>query len=163
MQLAGFMSMNLGNHMLSHYHMFKHLVAGADEDADATKDFYEEYRAVCDLNAAYYLQTVEHVFQKHSLPNGTFVHRGKVVDLGKIKDTALLAIEGERDDISGIGQTKAALTLATGLSDAKKQYHLAREVGHYGIFNGSKWRTRIAPILEEWIARHDKARLKAVA
>jgi poly(3-hydroxybutyrate) depolymerase len=163
MQLAGFMSMNLGNHMLSHYHMFKHLVAGADEDADATKEFYEEYRAVCDLNAAYYLQTVEHVFQKHSLPNGTFVHRGKVVDLGKIKDTALLAVEGERDDISGIGQTKAALTLATGLSDSRKKYHLAPEVGHYGIFNGSKWRTRIAPILEDWIAKHDKARLKAVA
>ena len=163
MQLAGFMSMNLGNHMLSHYHMFKHLVAGADEDAEATKEFYEEYRAVCDLNAAYYLQTVEHVFQKHSLPNGTFVHRGKVVDLSKIKDTALLAVEGERDDISGIGQTRAALHLATGLAISRKQYHLAPEVGHYGIFNGSKWRTRIAPILEDWIARHDKARLKAVA
>lgn len=163
MQLAGFMSMNLGNHMLSHYHMFKHMVDGDGESADATKDFYEEYRAVCDLNAAYYLQTVEHVFQKHSLPNGTFVHRGKTVDLGKIKDTALLAVEGERDDISGIGQTRAALHLATGLSESRKKYHLAPEVGHYGIFNGSKWREKIAPILEEWIARHDKPRLKVVA
>ena len=163
LQLAGFMSMNLGNHMMSHYHMFQHLVAGADEDADATKAFYDEYRAVCDLNAAYYLQTVEEVFQKHSLPNGTFMHRGKRVDLGAITDTAILAVEGERDDISGIGQTKAALKLTTGLSEAKKQYHLAPEVGHYGIFNGSKWRERIAPLLDAWIAKHDKAKLKAVA
>ncbi|WP_088309230.1 polyhydroxyalkanoate depolymerase [Novosphingobium sp. B 225] len=163
LQLAGFMSMNLGNHMLSHYHMFKHLVEGADENADATKAFYDEYRAICDLNAAYYLQTVEEVFQKHSLPNGTFNHRGKVVDLGKIKDTAILAVEGERDDISGIGQTKAALHLATGLSEAKKKYHMAPEVGHYGIFNGSKWRDLIAPIVEDWIAKHDKVQLKVVA
>lgn len=163
LQLAGFMSMNLGNHMMSHYHMFQHLVAGADEDADATKAFYDEYRAVCDLNAAYYLQTVEEVFQKHSLPNGTFMHRGKRVDLGAITDTAILAVEGERDDISGIGQTKAALKLTTGLSETKKQYHLAPEVGHYGIFNGSKWRTKIAPLLDAWIAKHDKVKLKAVA
>ncbi len=163
LQLAGFMSMNMGNHMMSHYHMFKHLIAGDDDSADATKAFYDEYRAVCDMNAAYYLQTVEHVFQKHSLPNGTFVHRGKLVDLGQIKDTALLAIEGERDDISGIGQTKAALTLATGLAAARKRYHLAPEVGHYGIFNGSKWREQIAPVLEDWMTQHAKARLKAVA
>ncbi|PKB14893.1 poly(3-hydroxybutyrate) depolymerase [Novosphingobium kunmingense] len=163
MQLAGFMSMNLGNHMLSHYHMFKHLVAGDGESADATKTFYDEYRAVCDLNAAYYLQTVEEVFQKHSLPNGTFVHRGKRVDLGDISDTALLAVEGERDDISGIGQTRAALHLATGLSESKKKYLLAPEVGHYGIFNGSRWRNNIAPVLEEWIARFDKPALKIVA
>ncbi|MGB7655857.1 MAG: polyhydroxyalkanoate depolymerase [Novosphingobium sp.] len=163
LQLAGFMSMNLGNHMLSHYHMFKHLVEGADEDADATKDFYEEYRSICDLNAAYYLQTVEEVFQKQSLASGTFMHRGKPVDLAKIKDTAILAVEGERDDISGIGQTKAALHLATGLAASRKQYHLAPEVGHYGIFNGSKWRNRIAPIVEGWMKQHGQARLKAVA
>ncbi|MEQ1641660.1 MAG: polyhydroxyalkanoate depolymerase, partial [Novosphingobium sp.] len=104
LQLAGFMSMNLGNHMQSHYHMFKHLVEGADENADATKAFYDEYRSICDLNAAYYLQTVEEVFQKHSLPKGQFMHRGKRIDLGAIRDTAILAVEGERDDISGIGQ-----------------------------------------------------------
>ena len=163
MQLAGFMSMNLGNHMLSHYHMFKHLVDGDGESAEATKDFYEEYRAVCDLNAAFYLQTVEEVFQKHSLPNGTFNHRGKTIDLGKITDTAILAVEGERDDISGIGQTKASLHLATNLPERMKKYHLAPEVGHYGIFNGSKWRNRIAPVLEDWIRVHDKPKLKVVA
>lgn len=155
LQLAGFMSMNLGNHMLSHYHMFKHLVDGDGESADATKSFYDEYRAVCDLDAAYYLQTVEEVFQKHSLPKGEFVHRGRRVDLGQIRDTALLAVEGERDDISGIGQTRAALHLTTGLPDTQKKYHLAPEVGHYGIFNGSRWRDQIAPIVEDWIARHD--------
>jgi poly(3-hydroxybutyrate) depolymerase len=143
--------------------MFRHLVEGADENADATKAFYDEYRAVCDLNAAYYLQTIEHVFQKHSLPNGTFVHRGKTVDLGQIEDTALLAVEGERDDISGLGQTKAALHLATGLAEAKKKYLLAAEVGHYGIFNGSKWREQIAPVLEDWISRHNRPALKEVA
>jgi poly(3-hydroxybutyrate) depolymerase len=163
LQLAGFMSMNLGNHMLSHWHMFRHLVEGDGESADATKAFYDEYRAVCDLNSAYYLQTVEQVFQKHALPKGEFVHRGKTVDLGKIKDTALLAVEGERDDISGIGQTRAALHLATGLAEAKKKYLLAAEVGHYGIFNGSKWREQIAPVLEDWIARHGKPALKKVA
>lgn len=163
LQLAGFMSMNLGSHLMSHYHMFKHMVAGDGDSADATKAFYEEYRSVCDMSADFYLQTVEHVFQRHSLPKGEFVHRGERIDLGAIRDTALLAIEGERDDISGIGQTKAALKVATGLAERRKKYFLAPEVGHYGIFNGGKWRTQIAPVLEDWIARHDKGRLKVVA
>ena len=163
LQLAGFMSMNLGNHMQSHYHMFKHLVDGDGESADASKAFYDEYRAVCDLNAAYYLQTVETVFQTHALPNGTFEHRGKLVDLTKIRDTAILAIEGERDDISGIGQTRAALKLTTGLAETRKQYFLAPEVGHYGIFNGSRWRDQIAPMVEAWIGKFDRAQLKVVA
>lgn len=163
LQLAGFMSMNLGNHMLSHYHMFKHLVAGDGESAEATKAFYDEYRSVCDMDADYYLQTVEQVFQRQSLAKGEFMHRGTRVDLGAIRDTALLAVEGERDDISGIGQTRAALNLATNLAESRKKYLLAPEVGHYGIFNGSKWREFIAPVLEDWIKRHDKAKLKVVA
>lgn len=163
LQLAGFMAMNLGSHMMSHYGMFKHLVAGDGDSADSTKAFYDEYRSVCDMTADFYLQTVEHVFQRHSLPKGEFVHRGERIDLGGIRDTALLAIEGENDDISGIGQTRAALHLATHLPEERKQYYLAAEVGHYGIFNGSKWRTRIAPVLEEWIARHKRAPLKVVA
>ncbi len=109
MQLSAFMSMNLQSHMMSHYEMYKHLTAGDDASAQATKDFYTEYRAVCDMTAEFYLQTVEEVFQKHSIPNGTFEHRGEIVDLTQITNTALLAIEGERDDISGLGQTKAAL------------------------------------------------------
>ena len=154
MQLAGFMSMNLGNHMMSHYEMFKHLTVGDDESAQATKDFYDEYRSVCDMTAEFYLQTVEEVFQAHSLPNGTFVHRDKPVDLADITQTALLAIEGERDDISGLGQTKAALDLTPKLSDRKKRYYMAEGAGHYGIFNGSKWRGKIAPVVEEFIAAH---------
>lgn len=163
LQLAGFMAMNLGSHMMSHYGMFKHMVAGDGDSADATKAFYDEYRAVCDMTAEFYLQTIEHVFQNHSLPKGEFVHRGERIDLSGIRDTALLAIEGERDDISGIGQTRAALHLASHLPEKRKKYYLAAEVGHYGIFNGSKWRTRIAPVLEDWIAQHQRKPLKVVA
>ncbi|MDY0959923.1 MULTISPECIES: polyhydroxyalkanoate depolymerase [unclassified Sphingomonas] len=151
LQLAGFMSMNLGNHMISHWEMFKHLVQGDGESADSTKRFYDEYRAVCDMTAEFYLQTVELVFQRHALPKGEMYHHGKHVDPGAITDIGILAIEGERDDISGLGQTRAALTLATNLSDEKKRYFMAEKVGHYGIFNGSKWRNRIAPVVEEWI------------
>lgn len=154
LQLAGFMTMNLGSHMVSHWEMFKHLVQGDGEGAESTMKFYEEYRSVCDMTAEFYLQTIDTVFQAHALPKGEMMHRGRKVDPAAITDIAILAIEGEKDDISGIGQTKAALTIATSLPEAMKQYHLARDVGHYGIFNGSKWRNRIAPVLEAWIAGH---------
>ncbi|WP_333571249.1 polyhydroxyalkanoate depolymerase [Sphingomonas sp.] len=154
LQLAGFMTMNLGNHLISHWEMFKHLVQGDDESADATMKFYEEYRSVCDMTAEFYLQTINVVFQTHALPKGEMLHRGRKVDPGAITDIGILAIEGERDDISGIGQTKAALTIATNLPESFKQYHLAEGVGHYGIFNGSKWRNRIAPVVEQWMATH---------
>ena len=155
LQLAGFMAMNLGNHLVSHWEMFRHLVQGDGEGAESTKEFYDEYRAVCDMTAEYYLQTVDVVFQRHLLPKGELTHRGRRVDPAAISDVALLAIEGERDDISGVGQTKAALDISKSLPARLKQYHLAKGVGHYGIFNGSKWRNRIAPVVEEWIARHD--------
>ncbi|MES1997134.1 MULTISPECIES: polyhydroxyalkanoate depolymerase [unclassified Sphingomonas] len=154
LQLAGFMSMNLGNHMMSHYEMFKHLVQGEDLEAEATKDFYEEYRSVCDMTAEFYLQTIDVVFQDHSLPKGTMTHRGRVVDPAAITDIAILAIEGERDDISGLGQTKAALKISTSLPEDKKRYYMAEGAGHYGIFNGSKWRTKVAPVVEEWMKTH---------
>jgi len=154
LQLAGFMTMNLGDHLVSHWEMFKHLVVGDEESAEATRKFYDEYRSVADMTAEFYLQTVDVVFQRHLLPKGQLKHRGARVDPKAIRDTALLAIEGERDDISGLGQTRAALDIATGLDPAKKTYFMARDVGHYGIFNGRKWREKIAPVVEDWIALH---------
>jgi poly(3-hydroxybutyrate) depolymerase len=166
LQLSGFIAMNLGSHILSHYQYFNHLIEGDNDSATAHQLFYDEYLSVCDMTAEFYLQTVHHVFKAHSLTEGTFNHRGKIIDLGAITDTALLAIEGERDDISGIGQTKAALDLATGLPKAKKQYYLAEDCGHYGIFNGGKWRRKIAPTVEAWIRANPKVgatKLEAVA
>lgn len=154
MQLNAFMSMNLSSHMMSHYEMFKHLTIGDEASAQATKDFYDEYRSVCDMTAEFYLQTVEEVFQKHSIPKGEFRHKGELVDITQITDTALLAIEGERDDISGLGQTRAALKLTPNLPETKKRYYMAEGAGHYGIFNGSRWRNKVAPVVEEWIAAH---------
>lgn len=155
LQLAGFMTMNLGSHLISHWEMFKHLVEGDEESAAATQRFYDEYRSVCDMTAEFYLQTVDTVFQRHLLPQGDMEHRGRRVDPSAIRDTALLAIEGERDDISGIGQTKAALDIATKLPNSKKEYLLANDVGHYGIFNGRKWREKIAPVVERFILAND--------
>ncbi|MEA2736322.1 MAG: poly(3-hydroxybutyrate) depolymerase [Humisphaera sp.] len=154
LQLAGFMTMNLGDHLISHWEMFKHLVEGDEESADASRAFYEEYRSVSDMSAEFYLQTVDVVFQRHLLPDGKYLHRGTRVDPAAIRDTALLAIEGERDDISGIGQTKAALDIAKRLPASKKKYFMAKDVGHYGIFNGRKWREKIAPVVEKWIVEH---------
>src|SRR5260221_9001537 len=152
LQLAGFMTMNLGSHLVSHWEMFRHLVVGDDESASGTQKFYDEYRSVCDMTAEFYLQTVDVVFQRHLLPEGQLEHRGRVVDPAAIRDTALLAIEGERDDISGLGQTKPAPDIATNLPSAKRQYFFAADVGHYGIFNGRKWREKIAPVLDKCIA-----------
>jgi len=154
LQLGGFMAMNLGNHLVSHWSMFKHLVDGDEESAAATKSFYQEYRSVCDMTAEFYLQTIDQVFQRHLLPRGEFMHRGRLIDPGAITDVGLLAIEGERDDISGLGQTKAALALARALPDTNKKYLIAEKVGHYGIFNGRRWRENIAPVVDDWIAAH---------
>lgn len=154
LQLAGFMSMNLRSHLQSHWALFRHMVEGDGEEAAATKAFYDEYRSVCDMTAEFYLQTIDLVFQRHALPTGTLTHRGRPVDPAAITDIALLAVEGERDDISGLGQTRAALDLATGLADDRKQYLMAKGVGHYGIFNGRRWREEIAPVVEDFIQRH---------
>jgi poly(3-hydroxybutyrate) depolymerase len=155
LQLTGFMAMNWGSHLVSHWQMFRHLVDGDQESAEATKAFYDEYRSVCDMTAEFYLETIDLVFQQHALPKGELMHRGKKVDPAAITDVALLAIEGERDDISGVGQTKAALKITPNLPDAQKEYLLAKKVGHYGIFNGRRWREEIAPVLEKFIQAHN--------
>ncbi len=155
LQLAGFMAMNIGNHMVRHYDFFRHLVEGDGESAEATRAFYEEYRAVMDLPARFYLETIDRVFQRHLLPRGLLTHRGRKVDPAAIRRTPIMAIEGERDDISGVGQTRAALELAVNLPEDRKAYLLARHVGHYGIFNGRRWREEIAPRLKTFIRRHD--------
>ena len=155
LQLAGFMTMNLGSHLISHWEMFKHLVVGDEEGAEPTQQFYDEYRSVCDMTAEFYLQTVDAVFQRQLLPKGELEHRDRLVRPQAIHDTALLAIEGERGDISGIGQTRAALDIARKLPEAQKKYFRAKDVGHYGIFNGRKWRERIAPVVEKFIRAND--------
>jgi polyhydroxyalkanoate depolymerase len=145
LQLAGFISMNLDRHQTAHWDMFNHLVQGDGDSAAKHREFYDEYLAVMDLTAEYYLQTVETVFIEHHLPRGEMRHRGKPVDLTAIRRCALMAIEGEKDDITGIGQTRAALDLTTNLSAEKKAYHLQMGAGHYGIFNGSRFRAEIVP------------------
>jgi polyhydroxyalkanoate depolymerase len=145
LQLAGFISMNLDRHQTAHWDMFNHLVQGDGDSAAKHREFYDEYLAVMDLTAEYYLQTIETVFIEHALPKGEMRHRGKPVDLGAIRRCALMAIEGEKDDITGIGQTRAALDLTPNLPAAKKAYHLQIGAGHYGVFNGSRFRAEIAP------------------
>jgi poly(3-hydroxybutyrate) depolymerase len=150
-QLSGFMAMNLDRHVNAHAEMFDHLVTGDGDSAEKHRDFYDEYLAVMDLTAEFYLQTVKTVFVDHALPKGTMMHAGTPVDLGAIRTCAILAIEGENDDISGVGQTKAALDLTPNLAPERKDYHLQQGVGHYGVFNGSRYRTVIAPRIAEFI------------
>lgn len=155
LQLAGFMTMNLGDHVSKHNEMFEKLVTGDGESVEKTKAFYEEYRAVMDMTAEFYLQTIDIAFQRHLLPDGKWICKGRLVDPAAITDTAIQAIEGERDDISGQGQTKAALTISTNLDDRKKDYYLAPHVGHYGIFNGRRWREDIYPRFRDFVRQHD--------
>lgn len=150
-QLSGFMAMNLDRHVDAHAEMFDHLVTGDGDSAEKHRDFYDEYLAVMDLTAEYYLQTVKTVFVDHALPKGEMRHRGEPVDLKAIRTCAILAIEGENDDISGVGQTKAALDLTPNLPESRKAYHLQDSVGHYGVFNGSRYRTIIAPRIASFV------------
>jgi poly(3-hydroxybutyrate) depolymerase len=161
LQLVGFISMNLDRHQTAHWDMFNHLVQGDGDSAAKHREFYDEYLAVMDLTAEYYLQTVETVFIEHLLPRGEMRHRGMPVDLGTIRRCALMAIEGEKDDITGIGQTRAALELTTDLAAGKKAYHLQMGAGHYGIFNGSRFRAEIAPQMVAFMAAHDGSAVSA--
>jgi poly(3-hydroxybutyrate) depolymerase len=155
LQLSGFMAMNMDRHLTAHYDMFKHLVRGDGDSAEKHREFYDEYLAVMDLTAEYYLQTVEKVFVNHGLPKGEMKHRDDPVDLNAIRRCAIMAIEGEKDDISGVGQTLAALQLTPNLPVEKKVYHLQLNVGHYGVFNGSRFRAETAPRIADFILNQE--------
>jgi poly(3-hydroxybutyrate) depolymerase len=153
-QLSGFMSMNLDRHVDAHVRLFNHLIEGDGESAAAHRRFYDEYTAVMDLPAEYFLQTVETVFQRHALPQGTMTWRGRAIEPAAIEKTALMTVEGELDDISGLGQTRAAHALCSALPATMKRHHEQKGVGHYGIFNGRKWRRAIAPKVRDFIRAH---------
>jgi poly(3-hydroxybutyrate) depolymerase len=155
LQITGFMTMNLDRHIDAHKDLFMHLVQGDGDSAQKHRDFYDEYLAVMDLTAEFYLQTVETVFVKHALPKGEMTHRGQLVDPTQIRSVALFTVEGEHDDISGVGQTEAAHTLCTGIPEEKKLHYLQRGVGHYGVFNGSRFRAETAPRIRDFIRTHD--------
>jgi poly(3-hydroxybutyrate) depolymerase len=154
LQHTGFVAMNPDRHFKSHYEYFLDLVRGDADDAEAHRKFYDEYNAVLDMPAEYYLDTIRTVFQEFALVNGTWVVEGEPVRPQDIKTTALFTIEGELDDISGAGQTEAALALCTGLPAEKKQHFTAPQCGHYGIFSGRRWREVIYPQVRDFIAAH---------
>jgi poly(3-hydroxybutyrate) depolymerase len=126
-------------------------VTGDGDGAEKHREFYDEYLAVMDLSAEFYLQTVESVFIRHDLPNGRMRHRGVLIDPGKIRRVALMTVEGENDDISGVGQTEAAHALCVNIPPEQKAHYLAHGVGHYGVFNGSRFRADIAPRIADFI------------
>jgi poly(3-hydroxybutyrate) depolymerase len=147
------MSLNFDRHVTAHQEFYHHLVEGDGDSAEKHREFYDEYLAVMDLTAEFYLQTVDTVFVRHALPKCEMKHRGRFVRPEAIRHTALLTIEGERDDISGVGQTEAAHALCTGIPAEDKEHLLAKGVGHYGVFNGSRFRTEIQPRIADFIAR----------
>nr|WP_285295284.1 polyhydroxyalkanoate depolymerase [Aureimonas altamirensis] len=157
LQLSGFMSMNLNRHLIAHKDFFWHLVKDDGDGADKHRAFYDEYLAVMDLTAEFYLQTVEEVFIRHSLPKGEILHRGEPVDLKAIRKTALMTVEGENDDISGVGQTQAAHTLCANIPDDMRVHWLQPKVGHYGVFNGSRFRAEICPRIIDFALTHGQA------
>ncbi|MEP3278668.1 MAG: polyhydroxyalkanoate depolymerase [Stappiaceae bacterium] len=157
LQLSGFMSMNLDRHVSAHQDLFQHLVEGDGDSAERHRDFYDEYLAVMDLTAEFYLQTVKAVFIDHALPNGKMTHHGKQVDTTAIRNTALFTVEGEKDDISGVGQTEAAHRICSNIPEDKRAHYLQPGVGHYGVFNGSRFRSEIAPRISDFILTHDGA------
>jgi len=150
-QLAAFMSMNGARHRKAHQDLFMHLVNGEEEKAEAIKDFYDEYFAVLDLTAEFYLETVQKVFQEAALAKGTLTYRGMPVNPGAIRRTALLTVEGERDDICAVGQTLAAHDICTGIKPFMKRHHYQAGVGHYGVFSGRRWENQIYPMVRSMI------------
>ena len=156
LQLSGFMSMNLDRHMTAHKDFYLNLVKNDGDSAEKHREFYDEYLAVMDLTAEFYLQTVETVFIEHALPKGTMMHRGRAVDPAAIRNVALFTVEGENDDISGIGQTKAAHDLCLNLPQEKRRHYMQPDVGHYGVFNGSRFRNEIVPQMVAFFQEHQR-------
>jgi poly(3-hydroxybutyrate) depolymerase len=163
LQLTGFISMNRDRHMEAHKKLFEHLVQGDGDLADKHRDFYDEYLAVMDLTAEYYLQTVETVFVKHALPKGEMTHRGKLVEPSKISNVALMTVEGEKDDISGLGQTEATHGLCSSIPDDRRVHYVQPGVGHYGVFNGSRFKSEIVPRICDFQANASHAHRRAAA
>jgi poly(3-hydroxybutyrate) depolymerase len=155
LQLTAFLSMNPQNHIGKHFQYLEDCIAGREDKKNVHKTFYDEYFSLLDMDDAYFLETIDHIFQRYTLPRGLMTYRGQKVDLGAIRRTALLALEGEKDDISGPGQTYAALELCKNLPAKKKEHYLQEGVGHYGVFSGSRWRQSIAPRVETFIRTHD--------
>jgi poly(3-hydroxybutyrate) depolymerase len=150
LQLHGFVSMNLDRHLEAHRKLFQHLISGDGDSAQKHREFYDEYLAVMDLCAEFYLQTVETVFIRHALPKGHMTHRGIPIDPAAIRRVALMTVEGEHDDISGVGQTEAAHALCANIPPSRKVHWLQPDVGHYGVFNGSRFRAEIVPRISDF-------------
>lgn len=160
-QLSSFMNMNWDNHVSAHWNFFNHLVSGDGDNANKHRKFYDEYLSVLDLTEEFYLQTIRRIFQEHHLARGIFHHRDRLVRPSAIRDVALMTVEGENDDISGIGQTQAAHTLCTGIPASKRIDYIQPGVGHYGVFNGSRFKSEIVPRVRDFIASHAKTRVNA--
>jgi len=157
LQHTGFVAMNPDRHLSSHYDYFRDLIRGDDDSAESHRQFYDEYNAVLDMPAEYYLDTIKTVFQDFALVNGTWVVKGEPVRPQDITGTALLTIEGELDDISGAGQTRAAHELCTGIPKSRQFHYDAEGAGHYGIFSGRRWREKVYPEVRDFIARFNRA------
>ncbi|CAM5451833.1 hypothetical protein MAUB1S_07607 [Mycolicibacterium aubagnense] len=162
LQLSGFMSMNLDRHIIAHKDFFMHLVKNDGDNAEKHREFYDEYLAVMDLTAEFYLQTVETVFVRHALPKGEMKHRGTRVDPSAIRNVALFTVEGENDDISGLGQTEAAHSLCVNVPADMRAHYMQPAVGHYGVFNGSRFRSEIVPRIVDFITSYGRSNRVAV-
>ncbi len=162
LQLTGFMTMNLDRHLNAHKDLFRHLVRGDGDSAEKHREFYDEYLAVMDLTAEFYLQTIDTVFVRHALPKGEMTYDGRPVDPSCIRRTALMTIEGEKDDITGLGQCRAAHALCTSIPQESKLHYECKGVGHYGIFNGKRFRSDIAPRIAQFMRTHDAQRAQSI-
>jgi poly(3-hydroxybutyrate) depolymerase len=153
-QLASFMNMNWERHVDAHWSFFNHLVSGDGDSAERHRSFYDEYLSVLDMTSEFYLDTIRRVFQEHEIATGRFLHRGRLVRPERVRDVALMTVEGENDDISGIGQTQAAHDLCVNLPKSMRIDYVQPGVGHYGVFNGNRFRAEIVPRVRQFIHQH---------